>query len=60
MLPQWQGTPADIYALYPPALALSARVWRFVDFLCRHFAAEVGCDGGGASAPANSNKSTPG
>ena len=38
VLPQWQGTPADIYALYPPALTLSARVRLFVDFLCQHFA----------------------
>ncbi|MNV89509.1 hypothetical protein D3C71_1838100 [compost metagenome] len=41
MLPQWQGTPADIYALYPPALTLSARVRLFVDFLWRHFADEA-------------------
>lgn len=41
VLPQWQGTPADIYALYPPALTLSARVRLFVDFLCRHFADEA-------------------
>jgi len=39
VLPEWSGSPADIYALYPQRLHLSAKVRVFLDFLDVHFAA---------------------
>lgn len=33
VLPDWQSAPADIYALYPERLQLSAKLRVFVDFL---------------------------
>lgn len=33
ILPAWQSAPADIYALYPERMHLSAKVRAFVDFL---------------------------
>lgn len=33
VLPDWQSVPADIYALYPERLQLSAKLRVFVDFL---------------------------
>jgi DNA-binding transcriptional LysR family regulator len=44
VLPEWQGAPADIWALYPPPLNLSAKVRVFVEFLADYFAA--GAPGG--------------
>lgn len=38
ILPAWSGAPADIYALYPPRLALSAKLRVFLDFLSERFA----------------------
>lgn len=38
ILPDWLGSPADIYALYPQRLHLSAKVRAFIDFLGEHFA----------------------
>ena len=46
VLPEWHGAPADIWALYPQRLGLSAKVRCFVDFLGEHFA-----DGAGWLAP---------
>jgi len=39
VLPDWYGSPADIYAVYPPRLQLSAKVRAFLDFLTDRFAA---------------------
>lgn len=39
VLPEWSGAPADIYALYPQRLHLSAKVKAFLDFLTERFAA---------------------
>jgi DNA-binding transcriptional LysR family regulator len=39
ILPEWSGSPADIYALYPQRLNLSAKVRVFLDFLTERFAA---------------------
>ena len=39
VLPDWSGSPADIYALYPQRLNLSAKVRVFLDFLTERFAA---------------------
>lgn len=39
VLPDWSGAPADIYALYPQRLHLSAKVKAFIDFLTERFAA---------------------
>lgn len=39
LLPEWSGSPADIYALYPQRLNLSAKVRVFLDFLVERFAA---------------------
>jgi len=39
VLPEWYGSPADIYAVYPPRLQLSAKVRAFLDFLTERFAA---------------------
>jgi DNA-binding transcriptional LysR family regulator len=39
VLPEWAGSPADIYALYPQRLHLSAKVRVFLDFLGERFAA---------------------
>jgi LysR family transcriptional activator of dmlA len=39
ILPDWSGRPADIHALYPHRLHLSAKVRIFVDFLTERFAA---------------------
>ncbi len=39
ILPEWSGAPADIYALYPQRLHLSAKVRVFLDFLDAYFAA---------------------
>ena len=33
ILPAWQSAPADVYALYPERMHLSAKVRAFVDFL---------------------------
>ena len=33
ILPDWQSAPADVYALYPERMHLSAKVRAFVDFL---------------------------
>ena len=38
VLPQWETPAADIYAVYPQRLQLSARVRAFVDFLSESFA----------------------
>ncbi|WP_308921415.1 LysR family transcriptional regulator [Janthinobacterium sp. J1-1] len=38
VLPDWRLAPADIHAVYPERLNLSARVRAFVDFLELHFA----------------------
>lgn len=38
VLPDWRLAPADIFAVYPEKLNLSARVTAFIDFLERHFA----------------------
>lgn len=38
VLPDWSGSPADIYALYPQRLHLSAKVSVFLDFLAARFA----------------------
>lgn len=38
VLPDWIGSPADIYALYPPRLQLAAKVRVFLDFLAERFA----------------------
>ncbi|MBB5368434.1 MULTISPECIES: LysR family transcriptional regulator [unclassified Janthinobacterium] len=38
VLPEWSLAPADIFAVYPEKLNLSARVTAFIDFLQRHFA----------------------
>lgn len=38
-MPDWSGSPADIYALYPQRLNLSAKVRVFLDFLTERFAA---------------------
>lgn len=40
VLPEWAGSPADIYALYPQRLHLSAKVRVFLDFLGERFAAQ--------------------
>ncbi|BAK76627.1 transcriptional regulator, LysR family [Pseudogulbenkiania sp. NH8B] len=45
VLPEWQGAPADIWALYPPRLNLSAKVRAFVDFLTCYFANGTGGQG---------------
>ena len=37
VLPQWETPAADIYAVYPQRLQLSARVRAFVDFLSESF-----------------------
>ncbi|WP_246210685.1 hypothetical protein [Vogesella oryzae] len=37
LLPDWHGALADIWALYPPRLGLSAKVRCFVDFLVVYF-----------------------
>jgi DNA-binding transcriptional LysR family regulator len=42
VLPGWHGAPADIWALYPQRLGLSAKVRCFVDFLGEHFADGAG------------------
>jgi DNA-binding transcriptional LysR family regulator len=39
VLPDWSGAPADIFALYPQRLHLSAKVKAFLDFLTERFAA---------------------
>lgn len=39
VLPEWSGAPADIFALYPQRLHLSAKVKAFLDFLTERFAA---------------------
>ena len=39
VLPEWSGSPADIYALYPQRLNLSAKVRVFLDFMTERFAA---------------------
>jgi len=39
VLPDWYGSPADIYAVYPQRLQLSAKVRAFLDFLTDRFAA---------------------
>ncbi|WP_293813646.1 LysR family transcriptional regulator [uncultured Aquitalea sp.] len=36
ILPDWQGAPADIWALYPRLRQPSARVRAFIDFLSQH------------------------
>jgi len=38
VLPQWSGSPADIYAIYPQRLHLAAKVRVFLDFLTERFA----------------------
>lgn len=38
LLPDWVGSPADIYAIYPQRLHLSAKVRLFLDFLSERFA----------------------
>jgi DNA-binding transcriptional LysR family regulator len=38
LLPEWEGSPADIYAIYPQRLHLSAKVRLFLDFLSERFA----------------------
>ncbi|MFC3531424.1 LysR family transcriptional regulator [Vogesella facilis] len=45
LLPAWSGAPADIWALYPSRLGLSARVRCFVDYLVAHFDAAVNWQG---------------
>ena len=37
ILPTWQSAPADVYALYPERMHLSAKVRAFVDFLGERF-----------------------
>lgn len=37
VLPDWESPPADIHAVYPQSLQLSARVRAFVDHLAAHF-----------------------
>jgi DNA-binding transcriptional LysR family regulator len=37
ILPGWQSAPADVYALYPERMHLSAKVRAFVDFLGERF-----------------------
>ncbi len=37
VLPNWQGAPADIWALYAPQSLLSAKVRVFIDFLAQYF-----------------------
>lgn len=37
VLPEWSGSPADIYAIYPQRLHLSAKVRVFLDFLSERF-----------------------
>lgn len=39
ILPAWQSAPADVYALYPERMHLSAKVRAFVDFLGERFGA---------------------
>lgn len=39
VLTDWSGAPADIYALYPQRLHLSAKVKAFLDFVTERFAA---------------------
>lgn len=50
VLPEWSGSPADIYALYPQRLHLSAKVRIFLDFLSQRFAAYR--SDGGSPTPA--------
>lgn len=38
VLPGWQSAPADVYALYPERMHLSAKVRAFVDFLAGRLA----------------------
>ena len=38
VLPDWLGSSADIHAIYPPGLHLSAKVRVFLDFLAERFA----------------------
>jgi DNA-binding transcriptional LysR family regulator len=38
VLPGWQSAPADVYALYPERMHLSARVRAFVDYLAENLA----------------------
>ena len=40
ILPEWQSAPADVYALYPERMHLSAKVRAFVDFLGERFISE--------------------
>ena len=51
VLPEWAGSPADIYALYPQRLNLSAKVRVFLDFLGERFAAYRTADQGAADLP---------
>lgn len=44
VLPEWAGTPADIHAIYPQRLHLSAKVRAFLDFLVERFAAYRSAD----------------
>ncbi|NWK79695.1 LysR family transcriptional regulator [Aquitalea sp. LB_tupeE] len=36
LLPEWQSVPADIYALYPPALQRQAKLRLWLEFLRQH------------------------
>jgi DNA-binding transcriptional LysR family regulator len=51
VLPEWSGSPADIYALYPQRLNLSAKVRVFLDFLTERFAAYRSATDGNAELP---------
>jgi len=42
VLPEWAGSPADIYALYPQRLHLSAKIRLFLEFLAQRFATRQG------------------
>lgn len=50
VLSEWAGSPADIHALYPQRLHLSAKVRVFLDFLGERFAA-LRSEGDDASLP---------
>ena len=39
VLPDWQSAPADVYALYPERMHLSAKVRAFVDFMSERLSA---------------------
>jgi DNA-binding transcriptional LysR family regulator len=45
VLPDWQGSEADIHAVYPQRHHLSATVRVFIDFLAARFAAYRAQDG---------------